>query len=169
MLRIGLLCRDSGTQTHRVSLRFVKVVDFQVQMHLFRHGRIRPRGWDVVLHLDRDQPVSVDLDSVELVVAMCDFAAEEGRPEVSEGRRVRAVQRRQTQSRRRHSSEPKRHPFEIRRRESLERALWSEITLDKGHGDLSHLLPTTVNDEGVSTVLDLFDLSHGFISALALE
>ena len=33
MLWIGLLCRNSGTQTHRVSLRCVKVVDFQVQMH----------------------------------------------------------------------------------------------------------------------------------------
>jgi hypothetical protein len=85
MLRIGLLCRNSGAQTHRVSLRNVEVVHFQVQMHLFRHGRIRPRRRDVVLHLDSDQPVSVHLDSVELVVAMRNFATKERRPEVSEG------------------------------------------------------------------------------------
>ncbi len=94
MLRISLLCRDPSTQTHRVSLRCVKVVDFQVQMHLFRHGRVRPSGRLIVLHLDGDHPVSVHLDSVELVVAMCDYATEERRPEVSEDGRVRAVQRR---------------------------------------------------------------------------
>jgi len=87
-------CRDTSTQTHRVGLRCVEVVDFQVQMHLFRHGRVRPCGRLIVLHLDSDQPVSVHLDSVELVVAMCDFAAEERRPEFSEDRRVGAVQRR---------------------------------------------------------------------------
>jgi len=111
LLRISLLCRDPSTQSHGVRLRCVKVVDFQVQMHLFRHGRVRPRGRFVVFHLDGNQPIAIRLDSVELVVAMSDFAAQERRPEVREDGRVRAVQRRQTQSRRRHSSKPTRHPW----------------------------------------------------------
>ena len=48
-------------------------------MHLFRHGRVRPCRWLVVLHLDSNQHATVRLDSAELVVAMCDFTAEERR------------------------------------------------------------------------------------------
>ena len=84
-----------------------------MQMHLFRHGRVRPRGGLVVLHPDGDQPAPVHFDSVELVVAMCDFAAEERCSEVREDGRVRAIQRRQAQSRRRHCSEPTLHPMSL--------------------------------------------------------
>jgi hypothetical protein len=40
------------------------------------------------MHLDSDQPAAIHFDSVELVVAMCDFAAEKCRSEVREDGRV---------------------------------------------------------------------------------
>ena len=40
MLRIGLLCHDASAQTHRVSLRRVKVVDFQVQIGTVGSGHV---------------------------------------------------------------------------------------------------------------------------------
>jgi hypothetical protein len=89
----GLLGRPPCPEPDCLHLPLVQVIYGEIDVHLLRYSRVRPRRWPVVRHTKGGQPTSVRSDRDVLVTRQGDFATHEFGPELSQGRRIITIKR----------------------------------------------------------------------------